>query len=270
MAVSANVVGGPPRSGDAALPAGETADVVVNDAATNTQPTALRLRHRTTGTPATGFGVAIEMAGEDAGGADQDIAIIRARLQPATAGSETGQFRVGVVASGGALPSTTDDQFAVTGSAITCRNSLSTTNVTADTLFLYRRTSGTAAAGIGMGINVVVESAGGNDCFGFFHRHVLTTATDAAEVGEYRLAVVNGGSVQAEGSEFFRVSGTGSIVAGGGAIATNATDGFLYVPTCAGTPTGTPTAKTGYAPIVINTTNNKLYFYSGAWRDAGP
>ena len=29
--------------------------------------------------------------------------------------------------------------------------------------------------------------------------------------------------------------------------------------------------KTGYAPIVINTTNNKLYFYSGgAWRDAGP
>jgi hypothetical protein len=25
------------------------------------------------------------------------------------------------------------------------------------------------------------------------------------------------------------------------------------------------------APIVVNTTNNKLYFYSGgAWRDAGP
>ena len=32
-----------------------------------------------------------------------------------------------------------------------------------------------------------------------------------------------------------------------------------------------PTAKTGMAPIVVNTTNNKLYFYSGgAWRDAGP
>jgi len=61
------------------------------------------------------------------------------------------------------------------------------------------------------------------------------------------------------------------IGAGAGAIATNATDGFLYVPTCAGTPTGTPTAITGLAPIVINTTNNKLYFYSnGAWRDAGP
>jgi hypothetical protein len=43
------------------------------------------------------------------------------------------------------------------------------------------------------------------------------------------------------------------------------------VPTCAGTPTGVPTVVTGYAPIVVNSTNNKLYFYSGgSWRDAGP
>jgi hypothetical protein len=63
----------------------------------------------------------------------------------------------------------------------------------------------------------------------------------------------------------------GNVAVGGGALATTATDGFLYVPTCAGTPTGTPTAITGMAPIVVNTTNNKLYFYSGgAWRDAGP
>jgi hypothetical protein len=63
-----------------------------------------------------------------------------------------------------------------------------------------------------------------------------------------------------------------NIVAGASAaLATTATNGFLYVPTCAGTPTGTPTAITGMAPIVVNTTNNKLYFYSGgAWRDAGP
>jgi hypothetical protein len=63
----------------------------------------------------------------------------------------------------------------------------------------------------------------------------------------------------------------GSFAFGGGAIATSATDGFLYVPTCAGTPTGVPTTVTGYAAIVVNTTANKLYFYSGgAWRDAGP
>lgn len=62
-----------------------------------------------------------------------------------------------------------------------------------------------------------------------------------------------------------------NVSAGIGTLATNATDGFLYVPTCAGTPTGVPTSLTGFAPIVVNTTNNKLYFYSGgSWRDAGP
>lgn len=73
-------------------------------------------------------------------------------------------------------------------------------------------------------------------------------------------------------SERMRITATGNVVAGGSvALATTATDGFLYVPTCAGVPTGTPTAITGMAPVVVNTTNNKLYFYSGgAWRDAGP
>lgn len=62
-----------------------------------------------------------------------------------------------------------------------------------------------------------------------------------------------------------------NLITGGASLNTNATDGFLYLPTCAGTPTGTPTTKAGWAPAVIDTTNNKLYFYSGgAWRDAGP
>jgi hypothetical protein len=66
-------------------------------------------------------------------------------------------------------------------------------------------------------------------------------------------------------------SGSAGFIVGNQALATTATDGFLYVPTCAGTPTGTPTTQTGTAPIVVDTTNNKLYFYSGgAWRDAGP
>jgi hypothetical protein len=72
-------------------------------------------------------------------------------------------------------------------------------------------------------------------------------------------------------TERARIPAAGGMVVGTAALATTATDGFLYVPTCAGTPTGTPTTQTGTAPIVINTTNNKLYFYSGgAWRDAGP
>lgn len=53
----------------------------------------------------------------------------------------------------------------------------------------------------------------------------------------------------------------------GVATATNATNGFVYVETCAGTPTGVPgTLPTGEAPVIIDSTNNKIYFYtSGAW-----
>lgn len=76
---------------------------------------------------------------------------------------------------------------------------------------------------------------------------------------------VNGGDV------VLSADASSNVSVGKGSLATNATDGFIYVPTCAGTPTGTPTTKAGFAPIVVNTTNNKLYFYSsGAWRDAGP
>ena len=72
-------------------------------------------------------------------------------------------------------------------------------------------------------------------------------------------------------AERVRIPAAGGMVVGTAALATNATDGFLYIPGCAGTPTGTPTAYTGRVPLVVDTTNNKLYFYSGgAWRDAGP
>lgn len=52
---------------------------------------------------------------------------------------------------------------------------------------------------------------------------------------------------------------------GDAALATTATDGFAYVPSCAGPPTGVPAAKDGLLPIVIDSTNHKLYFYSGGW-----
>lgn len=69
----------------------------------------------------------------------------------------------------------------------------------------------------------------------------------------------------------FRLDQLKNVVLNNAAIATNATDGFLYVAACAGTPTGAPTAYTGRVPIVVDSTNNKLYFYSNsAWRDAGP
>jgi hypothetical protein len=66
----------------------------------------------------------------------------------------------------------------------------------------------------------------------------------------------------------------GNAVFGGvNALATNATDRFLYLNSMAGTPTGTPTvplSMSGKTPITVDTTNNLLYFYSsGTWHAAG-
>ena len=61
-------------------------------------------------------------------------------------------------------------------------------------------------------------------------------------------------------------SGGNTVVGNQAALATTATDGFLYVPSCAGVPTGVPTAYTGKIAIVADSTNNRLYIYSGgAW-----
>jgi hypothetical protein len=53
------------------------------------------------------------------------------------------------------------------------------------------------------------------------------------------------------------------------ALATSATDGFLYVSNCAGTPTGTPTTFTGSTPVIYDITNNVLDAYSSSWISIG-
>lgn len=68
-------------------------------------------------------------------------------------------------------------------------------------------------------------------------------------------------------TDYLTVTGGGGLVVGPQvALATNATDGFLYVPTSAGAPTGVPAAYTGKAAFEIDTTNGKLKaYYGGAW-----
>lgn len=51
-----------------------------------------------------------------------------------------------------------------------------------------------------------------------------------------------------------------------GALSTSATDGFLYAPSCAGAPSGSPTSYTGTVPMVFDTTNSRLYArMGGSW-----
>lgn len=66
--------------------------------------------------------------------------------------------------------------------------------------------------------------------------------------------------------ERMRIDLLGNVTIGSAAIATNATDGFLYIPSCAGNPSGTPTTKTGRIALVYDSSNNRLYAYNGAWK----
>jgi hypothetical protein len=62
----------------------------------------------------------------------------------------------------------------------------------------------------------------------------------------------------------------GTVTIGNAAIATSATTGFLSIPSCAGTPTGTPANGTSSVPLVYNSTNELLYAYtSGNWITIG-
>lgn len=126
----------------------------------------------------------------------------------------------------------------------------------------------------GNGQNVQLNGRTGDDLVQLFFRN-FSGANNLASItsGSGGALIFGTGSQTAPTvpTERMRIDASGNVRVGTAALATTAIDGFLYIPTCPGTPTGTPTAITGLAPIVINSTNNKLYFYSGGvWRDAGP
>lgn len=70
---------------------------------------------------------------------------------------------------------------------------------------------------------------------------------------------------QDNGSNFLRVTDGGNTVLGNAALSTSATDGFLNLTSCPGTPTGVPTAYTGRIPIIVDSTNNLIYAYNSGW-----
>lgn len=91
------------------------------------------------------------------------------------------------------------------------------------------------------------------------------TPSSGSMPGRLSMWTVPSGSVTL--IERLRVSQDGTVSANANApIATTATGGFFAIPTCAGTPTGTPANAVG-ASVVFDTTNNKFWAYNGsAWK----
>jgi hypothetical protein len=58
----------------------------------------------------------------------------------------------------------------------------------------------------------------------------------------------------------------GDAQVGNGLSGTTDNDGFVYIPSCAGPPTGTPTVRSGFIAFAYDTTNNRIYAYNGSWR----
>lgn len=113
---------------------------------------------------------------------------------------------------------------------------------------------GSAVAGTVFGVNFASACA------------VFSTAgTAPLVIGTLVASSIVFGTNNAAGARL-EIDSAGNVILGSAALATNATDGFLYVDTCAGTPTGVPTGKTGRTALVYDTTNNKLAIYNGAWK----
>jgi hypothetical protein len=61
-----------------------------------------------------------------------------------------------------------------------------------------------------------------------------------------------------------------NLFGGGGSLTTASTNGFVYVPSVAGTPSGVPTANAGRVPLVWDSSGVKIWAYSGGtWTGVG-
>jgi hypothetical protein len=86
---------------------------------------------------------------------------------------------------------------------------------------------------------------GSNDMPG---RLVFSTTADGASSPTERMRIDSGGNI-------YGTSGT-----------TSMTNGFFYIPSAGGAPSGVPTAVAGRVPMYYDTTNNNFYIYNGSWK----
>lgn len=116
--------------------------------------------------------------------------------------------------------------------------------------------------------NELLFKTGANNRWGILHEDTGSyLIIDNLINGVPHVYFIAGASYAAASTWFLsKVTAYSSLIVGSAALATTATDGFLYLPSCAGPPTGTPTTQTGTVPFVFDSVDNRLYFYTGgAW-----
>lgn len=160
--------------------------------------------------------------------------------------------------------------------------------ITNDTgTMVWMTNSLTPGAQSGSAINFMLSSAptaSGNRLGALnFSRNNSGTVETGAAMGVFAAEDWSGGSARGSYMNFFtvtaggttntermRITATGTINMrmAGSAVSTSGTDGFLGIPNCAGTPTGTPSATstvTGCTNIIFDTTHNTLLGYNSGW-----
>lgn len=171
--------------------------------------------------------------------------------------TDSGFYRIGSDNIGLSLGGTKRWDFTTTGSTLT---GTLTVSGAASLASGVQVTGSTGFAG-GVGLELGYVSAGS---YGLLQAFSRTSGLFL----DLRLDALSH-SLRISGTEKLAISNAGSVIVGSAALATNATDGFLYVPSSAGAPTGTPTTHTGRVPVHIDTTNGRIYsYYGGAWHYA--
>lgn len=125
----------------------------------------------------------------------------------------------------------------------------------------------TGFSGLDLGATGDVGAGGNLSAIKFWNNggrigQIFLEAGSANNTGKMTITTAKAGTL----TSAVTITENQSVIIGAAAIATNATDGFLYIPSCAGTPTGVPSANTGRVAMVYDTTNNKFYVYNGAWK----
>ena len=147
----------------------------------------------------------------------------------------------------------------IPGNAVTQLGAAAAASPVAQTLQVQGSRSGTDSnvGGANLTIQPGVGTGTGTASSLIFKAPILAASGTGAQTQTLALTIIGAANGQVP-----------SVVVGSPALATNATDGFLYIPTCAGTPTGTPTTQgTATVPLVFDTTDDQFWIYTGgAWK----